>query len=154
MLDCPPSRGTVRGSPPCSEWVRRNRFRREEPLRSSAHDILIPILKAHADSVNPGPIDAEARARGFRLLSAAYLAFAVRRREASGPVLCPYRRVTGHRCPLCGLTRGIGLALRGKFARSAQQHPAAPIMVPLLLSSVAIGPSETAKFIRLGRRTG
>lgn len=42
---------------------------------------------------------------------------------------CPYRRLTGHKCPGCGMTRAVALALRGKPWRATRTHPAA---IPLL----------------------
>lgn len=42
---------------------------------------------------------------------------------------CPFRRVTGRKCPGCGMTRAVALALRGKPWRATRTHPAA---IPLL----------------------
>lgn len=45
------------------------------------------------------------------------------------PVLCPYRRLTGWRCPACGLTRSIACALRGELRRAVAEHPLGPMVV-------------------------
>lgn len=59
------------------------------------------------------------------------------RRVRLGPLttgsLCPFRRLTGHRCPGCGMTRAIALLLRGKPLRATRTHVAA---IPLLATLV------------------
>lgn len=45
-------------------------------------------------------------------------------------VLCPFRLVTGHRCPGCGMGHAVVAAMRADFAGSFQQHP---LGIPLLL---------------------
>jgi hypothetical protein len=63
-----------------------------------------------------------------------------------GPVaagsLCPIHRLTGRRCPGCGMTRAMALLLRGKPLRATRTHAAA---IPLLAALVhrvltAVGP--------------
>jgi hypothetical protein len=44
------------------------------------------------------------------------------------PTFCPYRLMTGHRCPLCGLTRSIHTLMRGDISSSFEQHRAGPIL--------------------------
>lgn len=46
-----------------------------------------------------------------------------------GPPLCPYRLFTGHSCPGCGLTRGVGSLLRGRWHEAITMHPLAPVLV-------------------------
>ena len=41
----------------------------------------------------------------------------------SGPVLCPFRLVTGLWCPGCGLTRATGWLAHGDVAASWRFHP-------------------------------
>lgn len=51
------------------------------------------------------------------------------------PRLCPFYRLTGRGCPLCGLTRGLGLVGRGRLREAVAQYPAAlatAIVVSLL----------------------
>lgn len=49
--------------------------------------------------------------------------------DASGPVLCPLRRVTGVWCPGCGMTRAIGWLVHGDLAESWRYHPWAAVVV-------------------------
>lgn len=44
------------------------------------------------------------------------------------PVVCPFRRLTGVRCPLCGLTTSTALALRGDLLGALRVHPFAPFV--------------------------
>ncbi|MBO0848978.1 MAG: DUF2752 domain-containing protein [Pseudonocardia sp.] len=41
----------------------------------------------------------------------------------AGRVVCPFRLVTGRRCPLCGTSRAVALAVRGRWRRSLATHP-------------------------------
>ena len=51
-------------------------------------------------------------------------AFAVpRTRIEDGPVLCPFRRVTGLPCPSCGLTRSWVAAADLRLGESLAYHP-------------------------------
>jgi hypothetical protein len=45
------------------------------------------------------------------------------RRLDRGPVLCPFRRITGLPCPTCGLTRSWNAALHGQLRESVAFHP-------------------------------
>lgn len=42
------------------------------------------------------------------------------------PVMCPYRRLTGLRCPLCGATTALGHLLHGEPRAAFRAHPLAP----------------------------
>jgi hypothetical protein len=53
-----------------------------------------------------------------------------------GPVLCPLRHAVGLPCPLCGLTRGLALALRGRLREATFFNP---LSVPLLAVAVLLG---------------
>jgi hypothetical protein len=37
--------------------------------------------------------------------------------------ICPFRRLTGHRCPLCGLTHSLASLMRGDLRGSLKAHP-------------------------------
>jgi hypothetical protein len=50
----------------------------------------------------------------------------------SGPALCPFRLVTGRRCPLCRTSRSVALAVRGRWRRSPATHP---LGIPLVCYS-------------------
>lgn len=47
-----------------------------------------------------------------------------------GLVLCPFRLLTGHACPGCGMGRAVVSAMRGDLAASFQSHP---LGIPLLI---------------------
>ena len=38
-------------------------------------------------------------------------------------VVCPFRRLTHHACPFCGLTRSVAALLRGNLRESVAWHP-------------------------------
>lgn len=48
-----------------------------------------------------------------------------------GPVLCPFRRVTGLPCPGCGLTRSWVYATHGWWRESFLAHPFGPLALGL-----------------------
>ncbi len=54
-----------------------------------------------------------------------------------GPVVCPFRAVTGLPCPTCGMIRAAGHVLRGEFAAAYKTNPfdaaAMTVAAPLLL---------------------
>jgi hypothetical protein len=52
------------------------------------------------------------------------------------PILCPVRRVTGRKCPSCGLTRGTLYALRGDFRSARRANRGAPFTALALVLTV------------------
>lgn len=48
-----------------------------------------------------------------------------------GPVLCPFRLVTGLPCPFCGMTRSLLALGRGDVAASVALHPLGPLIAVL-----------------------
>ena len=56
-----------------------------------------------------------------------YVAFAAlsARTGLKVPRLCPFYLITGHSCPLCGLTRALGLFSQGHFREAVTRHPSA-----------------------------
>jgi len=52
-----------------------------------------------------------------------------------GPVLCPFRRLTGLPCPACGLTRSFVYTMHGHLAEGFQAH----FFGPLLVLAIAVG---------------
>lgn len=50
----------------------------------------------------------------------------------AGPVMCPFRRVTGLPCPGCGLTRSCVAFLHGDLSRSLHFHPFGPLVVAVI----------------------
>jgi hypothetical protein len=58
----------------------------------------------------------------------AYSLFALATGGRRLPTVCPFRLVTRHRCPLCGLTRSVHHLMRGQVSLSFEQHPAGPVL--------------------------
>jgi hypothetical protein len=58
----------------------------------------------------------------------AYGGFALTAGQRGLPSVCPFRLITGHRCPLCGLTRSVNYFLRGSMASSLRAHWAGAII--------------------------
>ncbi|MGI8593385.1 MAG: DUF2752 domain-containing protein [Solirubrobacteraceae bacterium] len=48
---------------------------------------------------------------------------------SSGPVLCPFRLVTGLPCPFCGMTRSLLALGQGDLGASVRLHPLGPVLV-------------------------
>jgi hypothetical protein len=44
-----------------------------------------------------------------------------------GPILCPFRRITGVPCPSCGLTRSWQAAGHGRLREAVRAHPLGPL---------------------------
>lgn len=49
------------------------------------------------------------------------------------PVLCPFRRLTGVRCPLCGFTTATARLLEGDVRAATRAHPLA---LPALVAAM------------------
>jgi hypothetical protein len=66
------------------------------------------------------------------------------------PVLCPIRRLTGHRCPGCGMTRGCVYALRLEPLNAIRANPLSPLVVAFGLRAVvgALSPPRTGRSSR------
>jgi hypothetical protein len=60
----------------------------------------------------------------------------------SGPVLCPFRLVTGIPCPFCGLTRSVFAAGQGLWTVSLEHHVLGPLV--LVLAAVLLPLSVNA----------
>lgn len=75
--------------------------------------------------------------------------------EASGPILCPYRALTGLPCPGCGLTRATHYLLRGDLATAWAYNPllflAMPLALAFALAPLAVSEPEATRWrTRLG----
>lgn len=64
----------------------------------------------------------------LRVLAGAYVLFAAIAPLRRLPTLCPFRRMTGFRCPLCGLTRATRALTRGDIGNAVALHPFAPLL--------------------------
>lgn len=62
----------------------------------------------------------------LRALAGAYALFAAAAPLGRLPSPCPFRRLTGLRCPLCGLTRATRALTRGDVGGALALHPLAP----------------------------
>jgi hypothetical protein len=63
------------------------------------------------------------------LAGAALLAPTLLRPDSHGPVLCPFRRITGVWCPGCGMTRAFGWLAHGDLHQSLRYHPLALLLL-------------------------
>lgn len=57
---------------------------------------------------------------------------------AGGPVVCPFRLLTGLPCPGCGLTRSLVCLLHGDLASSIAFHPLGPLVALVLLGLILV----------------
>lgn len=62
-------------------------------------------------------------------------------------VLCPFRLLTGHRCPGCGMGHAVVAAMRGDWAASFHLHP---LGIPLLAIWTAWLAAEAVRAARSG----
>jgi Protein of unknown function (DUF2752) len=62
----------------------------------------------------------------FAALALVYGVFAWFTYRRRMPVLCPFRRLTSLRCPLCGFTTSTGHLLHGDLGSALRAHPLGP----------------------------
>jgi hypothetical protein len=76
-----------------------------------------------------------------RLAAAALIASAVIPTEVvrGGPVICPFRAVTGRPCPSCGMTRSWSAMGHGRLRDAGGKHLFGPITFAAALAIVAGG---------------
>jgi len=73
------------------------------------------------------------------LLALATACFLSPQHIADGPVICPFRRLTGLPCPGCGLTRSFVYLVHGWWRDALLANPFGPVLVALVLAlSVAV----------------
>jgi hypothetical protein len=68
-------------------------------------------------------------------LAAAALWCAVASRWLEGTTLCGFRWLTGHPCPLCGLTRALTALAMGRPMEALALHPLSPLAAALLVAA-------------------
>ncbi len=83
-----------------------------------------------------------------RRLLCCYGVFALLAPRLPAPT-CPFRRLTGRRCPACGLTAAVSAALRGRIRRAAALHRLGPVTAAVVL--VAGGTTAAGAFGRARR---
>lgn len=77
------------------------------------------------------------------------------RLAAGGPVLCPFRRLTGLPCPACGLTRSWTAALHGRPGASLRFHPLGIVTLAVAAAYAAHADERTGPVPgRQGERPG
>ncbi len=59
-------------------------------------------------------------------------------RLATGPVLCPFRLLTGVPCPSCGMTRSWVSLTHGDLGASISQHPLGPATMALVVIATIV----------------
>ena len=57
--------------------------------------------------------------------------------EPADWLVCPYRRLTGMPCPLCGLTRALCAIGHGQFRRAVELHAVSPLIFALFVWGLA-----------------
>jgi hypothetical protein len=67
--------------------------------------------------------------RQLTLLWIAYVAAAPPLAKSGRPVFCLFRRLTGKRCPLCGLTGSTAALVKGNLVDSVRKHPMGPLII-------------------------
>lgn len=63
----------------------------------------------------------------------------------SGPVICPFRLLTGKPCPFCGSTRALGALSGGDLVAAWQNNPLTVTLVPLAVL-VLVQPQLATRF--------
>ena len=51
---------------------------------------------------------------------------------------CPFRRLTGRRCPACGLTTAVAAALHGRVRHAATLHRLGPVTAAAVLVATVV----------------
>ena len=72
------------------------------------------------------------------LLGAAGIATVALLSSDDGPILCPFRRITGIPCAGCGLTRCAGELARFDVAGAFGVHPLGPVVLAQLVVVLAL----------------
>jgi hypothetical protein len=76
-------------------------------------------------------------------LAAAALWCAIASRWLEGTALCGFRWLTGHACPLCGLTRALAALAAWRWREALALHPLSPLAAALLVAAplLALAPA-------------
>ena len=71
--------------------------------------------------------------------------------ENAGPVICPFRAMTGLPCPTCGLIRSAGLILRGHVGQALAVNPFDTVFMTIV-APVAVAIALLNRFGRVAVR--
>lgn len=71
---------------------------------------------------------------------------------ANGPILCPFRLLTGYECPTCGTTRSIGSLLQGDVVGAFNNNPLGIVVSAALVWFVFAKESFTSFVARIRNR--
>jgi hypothetical protein len=93
-------------------------------------------------SLSGASVEGVPRHAWFVSLAGLYALYASLAPLDRSPVACPLRIVTGHRCPLCGLTRATRALTRAEFRQALALHPLAPLLWVIALAYMALGDPE------------
>nr|WP_239029025.1 DUF2752 domain-containing protein [Pseudonocardia acidicola] len=74
-----------------------------------------------------------------------YVLFAAWTGRRDLPGACVYRRLTGRRCPLCGLTHAVAHAVRGDLRRSTVEHRLAVPLILLTAGEIVVAVGRAAR---------
>lgn len=95
------------------------------------------------------PWERALRLQGFGVVSLGFSILAVWNPVTQpGPTICLLRRAVGLPCPLCGMTRGVALCLRGHPIEASLFNP---LTLPVLVLAVALAGKWALEFAT-GRR--
>lgn len=95
------------------------------------------VLRARSVAANPTSGEASTAALAVICAGALCASFALTPTDAaSGPVICPFRLMTGLPCPGCGLTRGWVFLAHGRVGAAISANPFALLTMPAALAFV------------------
>ena len=89
------------------------------------------VILCHQRQFYPPPLLQQLRGSPIVQLAAvwlSYVAAAVLLEGRSFPPVCPWRLVTGHRCPFCGVTTSIGRLVKGRPREAQEAHPLGAVL--------------------------
>jgi hypothetical protein len=95
-------------------------------------------MVARSPELTSRPPDAAELVAAGGLLALGVAAVTSPAASESGPVLCPFRRLTGLPCPACGLTRSWVDLSHGDLAGAVAHHAFGPVLVVGLVALVVL----------------
>jgi hypothetical protein len=102
----------------------------------------------NSSNPNERPSASKASAAFLLILVAAIAAARFGIVEGS-PLFCPFHRLTGLLCPLCGITRAWVALIHGEILAALRWHPFVVLIIPIL-SGAALGWRPSSAMCRGG----